>query len=90
MVEKEARLSQARLFECLGRVISARRKRLAMSQEKLADQSDVDRAFISKVEGGKRNPSFGVVAKIAHGLRMHYARLVQNCEQCVHDEDKSA
>ena len=77
-----------RLFSCLGQVIALRRKRLGMSQEDLADAADVDRAFISSIENGKRNPSFGLIARIAMGLKMRFARLVANCEQCVEGSDE--
>lgn len=70
------------LYRCLGEVIALRRKRLGMSQEKLAQTSGVDRSFLSGVEQGKRTPSFGTVASIANGLKMRYARLVHNCEEC--------
>jgi transcriptional regulator with XRE-family HTH domain len=70
------------LYRCLGQVIALRRKRLGMSQEKLAESSGVDRSFLSGVEQGKRTPSFGTVASIATGLKMKYARLVHNCEEC--------
>lgn len=71
------------LFQCLGGVIAKRRKELRMSQEELAAKTGVDRAFISNVERGKRNPSFGVVASIARGLKMRMSRLTGQCEQCV-------
>lgn len=70
------------LYTCLGEVINTRRKGLGLSQEELADKSGVDRAFISNIEQGKRNPSFGTVASIASGLKMRYSRLVTKCEQC--------
>lgn len=73
------------LFSCLGEVVNARRKKLKLSQEKLAENCGVDRAFISNVESGKRNPSFGTVASIAEGLRMRYSRLVAKCEKCLQD-----
>lgn len=81
------------LYECLGQVIHARRKRLNMSQEQLASEADVDRAFISKIEGGKRQPSFGLVASIAEGLRLSFSHLVNKCEKCaenVKNSDSSA
>jgi transcriptional regulator with XRE-family HTH domain len=86
----EKRPFHQRLLACLGRVVSLRRRRLGMSQENLAEDSGVDRAFISNVERGKRNPSFGTVASIANGLHMRFARLVDNCERCACNEDKSA
>jgi len=66
----------------LGKAIHLRRKRLGLSQEELAEEAHVDRAFLSSVENGKRNPSFGTVASIANGLRMRFSRLVNNAEEC--------
>lgn len=54
-----------------------------------APARNLDRAFLSKIEGGKKQPSLGLVANIAQGLKMRYARLVQNCEKCAGNE-KSA
>lgn len=70
------------LYECLGEVIAFRRRKLNMSQEQLAEESGVDRAFISNVEKGKRNPSFGVVASIAEGLKLRLSKLVVLTEEC--------
>ncbi len=89
MPGSEKRPLRQRLYECLGQIVTARRRRLGMSQEDLAEEAGVDRAFLSKIEGGKKQPSFGLVANIAQGLRMRYARLVQNCEECAESE-KSA
>ena len=78
----EKKRFQQRLYDCLGQVIALRRKRLGYSQGDLANQAGVDRAFISSIERGKRNPSFGAIARIAAGLRMRISRLVDNCERC--------
>jgi transcriptional regulator with XRE-family HTH domain len=81
MANIDKRAFHKRLCDCLGYLIATRRKRLGISQQELADRSDVDRAFISKVESGKRNPSFALVSNLAYGLDMSYGRLVQNCER---------
>jgi len=73
---------QRRLYGCLGKVIMLRRKRLGISQEELAKDTGVDRAFISSIENGKRSPSFGSVQRIARGLNMRFTRLVDNTERC--------
>jgi transcriptional regulator with XRE-family HTH domain len=78
------------LYTCLGNVISFRRKRLRMSQDELAEESGIDRVFISNVERGKRKPSFGSVASIAHGLGIRYSRLVGDCEECLKQGDRPA
>jgi transcriptional regulator with XRE-family HTH domain len=79
-----------RLQTCLGQVISLRRKRLGLSQQDLAEQSVLDRAFVSSVERGKRNPSFKSVGNIAAGLQMRYSRLVDNCERCTEEGKEEA
>lgn len=79
----DKRRAHEHLYTCLGEVIAARRKSLGMSQEDLAEESGVDRAFISNVERGKRNPSVGSIASIAQGMRMKFSRLVGRCEECV-------
>lgn len=71
------------LFECLGQVIQKRRKQLELSQEELSERSGVDRAFISEVERGQRNPSMGAVASLAGGLKMKMSRLMQKAEECM-------
>lgn len=39
-----------------------------LSQEELAHRADVHQTYLSGVEGGKRNPSVGVLERIADGL----------------------
>jgi transcriptional regulator with XRE-family HTH domain len=78
------------LYTCLGNIVSFRRKRLHMSQPQLAQKSGIDRVFISNIEQGKRKPSFGSIASIAHGLGIRYARLVGECEECMKQSDQRA
>lgn len=87
---EERRRKHNTLFSCLGEAIHQRRKSLGMSQEDLARESGVDRAFISNVERGKRNPSYGSVASIAEGLRMRMSKLALNCERCQKRYEKTA
>jgi len=81
--------SHQELYRCLGEVIAIRRKRMGLSQEELSEASGVDRSFLSSVERGKRNPSFGTVASIASGLKMRYTKLISNCEQCLQAKQAS-
>ena len=83
--------SHSHIYKCLGKVVKIRRKRLGMSQDELAQEAGVDRAFISNIENGQRSPSFGTVSALANGLKMRYSRLVHNCEECLKREtDKAA
>ncbi len=78
------------LYRCLGEVINARRKRLKLTQDELAAESGVNRAFISNIEQGRRNPSIGAVASIAKGLRTRVSKMLAQCEECMIDQEKSA
>jgi transcriptional regulator with XRE-family HTH domain len=77
-----SRKEHQHLYNCLGDVMQKRRKLLNMSQIALGEAAHVDRAFISDLEHGKRNPSFGTVASIAQGLKIKYSRLLHSCEEC--------
>jgi transcriptional regulator with XRE-family HTH domain len=78
------------LYRCLGEVINARRKRLKLTQVDLAAESGVNRAFISNIEQGRRNPSIGAVASIAKGLKTRVSKMLAKCEECMQDEEKTA
>jgi transcriptional regulator with XRE-family HTH domain len=75
------------LLECLGQCIRGRRQYLNMSQEDLAAESGVDRAFISRVEQGQRNPSMGAIASIAQALRLKFSRLMAKSEECMNENN---
>ncbi len=89
MADKRKIQHQKLMIECLGKAVAQRRKRLGMSQEELAESSGVDRAFISKIERGRRNPSFALISHISHGLHMRFSRLVANCEECAKENRKT-
>jgi transcriptional regulator with XRE-family HTH domain len=57
-----------RYLTALGDKIRETRMALGLSQEQLADQSELDRTYISLVERGRRNPSFTNLIKVADGL----------------------
>lgn len=78
------------LYRCLGEVINQRRKRLKLTQDDLAAESGVNRAFISNIEQGRRNPSIGAVASIAKGLKTRVSKMLAKCEECMVDQEKTA
>jgi Predicted transcriptional regulator with C-terminal CBS domains len=81
------RSEHVHLYTCLGEVISERRKKLDITQEELSEESGINRAFISNVEQGKRNPSIGAVASIAKGLKTRPSKLLASCEYCVKERE---
>jgi transcriptional regulator with XRE-family HTH domain len=60
----------------LGEAIRAQRKRAGLSQEKLAERSDLSTVFISRVERAKESPTVDSLVKIATALRVPVRRLV--------------
>lgn len=60
----------------LGQSVHEYRKLRGMSQQELADSSDLDRAYISAVEHGKQNISVGAIAKLAKALDLTIEELL--------------
>jgi len=54
----------------VGEKIKKIRKEKDLSQEKLALEAGLNRAYIGYIERGERNPSIRVVAKIAKVLKV--------------------
>lgn len=63
-------------LKALGERIRDLRATAEMSQEKLCEAAGVDRAYISQIEGGTRNPSVSVVARIADALGVTVSELL--------------
>jgi DNA-binding XRE family transcriptional regulator/methylmalonyl-CoA mutase cobalamin-binding subunit len=61
----------------LGHSVHEYRKLRGMSQQELADSSDLDRAYISSVEHGKQNISIGAIAKLAKAMDLSIEELLQ-------------
>ncbi len=59
-----------------GKRVKELRRRSRLSQEDFADQAGVDSSYLGKVERGERNPSLGVVARIAKAFGMTLAELL--------------
>ena len=53
----------------LGEQIRARRQDLNMTQTELSEATGIDRANISKIEGGRYNVSVDIIGRIAEVLR---------------------
>lgn len=61
----------------LGERVRARREALGLSQEALAHQTGVHWTFLGQVERGRRNLSLHNLLKVAAGLGVDPAELVQ-------------
>jgi transcriptional regulator with XRE-family HTH domain len=52
----------------VGANVQRLRRGKGLSQEELAYRADIHQTYLSGVEGGKRNPSIGVLDRIASAL----------------------
>jgi len=63
-----------------GVAVRARRKQLGISQEELAERSDLHRTYVSDVERGSRNVSLENIARLALALELPIAELFSLAE----------
>jgi transcriptional regulator with XRE-family HTH domain len=65
----------------LGLAVKQRREQLEITQETLANDTGLHQRWISNVETGKRNPSYGSLRRLAAGLGVNASELVARAEQ---------
>jgi transcriptional regulator with XRE-family HTH domain len=63
-------------YRMLGRAIRELRRGEGLSQERLADLSGMDRAYVGAIERGERRPTYGKVLDLADALGVAPAELV--------------
>jgi transcriptional regulator with XRE-family HTH domain len=61
----------------LGTTIRAHRTRLNISQEVLAERSDLHRTYIGGIERGERNVSLENIVRIARALNISPSQLLE-------------
>ena len=69
-----------------GQVIKELRKIDHLSQEKLAEVSNLDRSFISLLECGHKQPSLVTIFQLAKSFNIPAAKLVTMVEKKIHSE----
>ena len=65
----------------LGLAVKARREQLGLTQEQMANDTDLHQRWISNVETGKRNPSYASLRRLAAGLDLTASELLARAEQ---------
>jgi transcriptional regulator with XRE-family HTH domain len=65
----------------LGAAVRARRQELGLTQEQLDLRTDLHQRWISNVETGRRNPSYGSLRRLAAGLELSASELLARAEQ---------
>jgi transcriptional regulator with XRE-family HTH domain len=65
----------------LGEAVKARREALGLTQEQVANNSDLHQRWLSNVETGKRNPSYESLRRLAAGLDLSASELIARAER---------
>jgi len=73
--------------KAFGKVLQRLRKAKRLSQEELSFRSQLDRTFISRLEGGLRQPTLSTIIKLAEALGVSAASMVAEVENLL-NEDK--
>ena len=73
----------------LGTAVKRRRQELGLTQEQLANDTDLHQRWISNVECGRRNPSLGSIRRLAAGLDLSASQLLARAERIEASEAKA-
>jgi transcriptional regulator with XRE-family HTH domain len=65
-------------YNRLGETILSYRRKLKLSQQKVATLSDVDRSYLAEVEEGKANPSVKFLHRISKTLKIKVGDLIKD------------
>ncbi|HEX5594325.1 MAG TPA: helix-turn-helix transcriptional regulator [Solirubrobacterales bacterium] len=65
----------------LGKAIRTLRHRAQLSQEALGERAEIHPTWISHIESGRINPTWGNVRRIAYGLKVPLSRLAELAEK---------
>lgn len=63
-----------------GKAVKARRLKLKLSQEELAELAEVHRTYIGSIELGKTVVSINIASQLAKGLNVSLSRLLKDVE----------
>jgi ribosome-binding protein aMBF1 (putative translation factor) len=66
--------------QAFGLAVRRRRTQIGLSQESLADMASVERAYVSALERGKRNPTLLTQTRIAAALGVQLQQLIADAE----------
>ncbi len=69
------------LSEIFGKVLREMREAKKISQEKLAEYSDLDRTYISLLERGMKQPTITTIFKLAKALKTDPSLIIRKLEE---------
>lgn len=72
---------KSNLNEAFGKAIKQLRTDRALSQQELADYSEVDRSYISDLERGRYNPTLDTIFRLSEILKVKPSELLLRVEK---------
>ena len=76
------------IIDIFGKVLREEREANSISQEKLAEYSDLDRTYISLLERGLRQPTISTIFKLAKALNISASDFIKKVELQVNNLSK--
>jgi len=76
-------ISSTKLDHAFGKSLRKRRLAKLLTQENLALESNLSRAYISDIEMGKKDPSLFTIFKLANALRLKPSVLIDEVEHTI-------
>ena len=78
-----------KLEQAFGRILREFRKRENLSQEKLAQESNLDRTYISLLERGLRQPSITTVFQLSKALHVSSTEIISAVESIANEDPEN-
>lgn len=72
--------------KAFGKVLQRLRKAKELSQDELSFRSQLDRTFISRLEGGLRQPTISTIIRLAEALGVSAASIVAEVEDALNED----
>lgn len=77
-----------KLEQAFGQTLREFRKKEKLSQEKLAQESNLDRTYVSLLERGLRQPSITTVFQLSKALHVSPTQIISAVELIIHEDSE--
>ena len=74
--------------KAFSKVLQRLRKAKGLSQEELSFRSQLDRTFISRLEGGLRQPTISTIIRLAEALGVSASSIVAEVEDALNEDQQ--
>ena len=78
---KRAKSFEPDVASAFGAIVRAERLKMGVAQDQFALLADVDRSYFGKLERGERQPSLGLLLRIAGALEISGGDIVKRVEK---------